>query len=341
MPSEAPPFWWEKPDWRAALLWPLSAAYGAVASRRFVSARREPVGLPVLCVGNLTVGGAGKTPVAIMLARAARSMGLSPGFVTRGHGGSLSAPHLVDPHHDIARSTGDEPLLLAEHAPTAVTPDRAAGARLVAAEGCDFIIMDDGFQSARIAIDFALLVIDARRGLGNGFIIPAGPMRAPLVQQMRHADAVVRIGEGSAADHVVRMASRAGRRVFDAATRPVDAEAFAGRRFVAFAGIGHPQKFFDTVEAVGGTLAATRTFPDHRLYDDDDLADLAELADKEGAELITTSKDAVRLRHGSPAARAMLERLNVLHIETVFEPEGAERSIIEHTLHAFERKASA
>ena len=116
-------------------------------------------------------------------------MQLSPGFLSRGFGGNFPVPHVVDLHHDSARHVGDEPLLLAEHAPVAVTPDRAAGAKLLASRGCDFLIMDDGFQSARIHMDYALLVVDGRRGVGNGHVIPGGPVRAPLVHQMRFAQA--------------------------------------------------------------------------------------------------------------------------------------------------------
>ncbi|HTV67705.1 MAG TPA: tetraacyldisaccharide 4'-kinase [Rhizobiaceae bacterium] len=342
MVTEAPPFWWAKADWRAYALYPASAIYGAVAARRLKAARREPIDLPVLCVGNLTVGGAGKTPVAIALARQAVKMELKPGFLSRGYGGSFHGPHIVDPHHDSARTVGDEPLLLAEHAPVAVTPDRAAGARLLASRGCDIVIMDDGFQSARIWIDYALLVVDGDRGIGNGHVIPGGPMRAPLIDQMRYADAVVRMGQGTSADAVVRMASRAGKRAFDAEHRTRDADQFAGRKFLAFAGIGNPQKFFATISAAGGTVAAKRSFPDHHFYTREDLADLAALSQKEGLELVTTAKDAIRLRHGASYEREFAQKLAVLEIDAVFEMEAAARQIIDAAVHGWrERKLKA
>lgn len=336
MASEAPPFWWERSDWRAALLYPLSAIYGRVAVRRLERAPRVRTGVPVLCVGNPTVGGAGKTPVAIAMARQAASMGLTPGFLSRGHGGGLSSrPHLVDPAHDSAKSTGDEPLLLARHAPTAVTPDREAGARMLIGEGCDFLIMDDGFQSARIHHDYALLVVDARRGVGNGHIIPGGPMRAPLVAQLRRADAVVKMGEGDGADNVVRMASRAGRPVFEAAVRPKPGSGVEGRRFLAFAGIGDPEKFFATVAEAGGWVTIGRPFPDHHHYSDDDLADLLAQSDAASVGLVTTAKDAVRIRRGSATAEAVLARLHVIEIETVFALQSVPEQIIRATLEAF------
>jgi tetraacyldisaccharide 4'-kinase len=335
MASEAPPFWWQKPDWRARALLPVSALYGLVASRRMASAKREKLDLPVLCVGNFTVGGTGKTPVAIALARQARRMRLKPGILSRGHGGSFAHPHVVDPAHDSARHVGDEPLLLAEHAPVAVTPNRAAGAKLLKEQGCDFLIMDDGFQSARIHIDYALLVVDARYGLGNGHVIPGGPMRAPLVEQLRFADAVLKMGEGSAADEAVRKAARAGKPVFEAATRPKDGGRFAGRRVLAFAGIGHPDKFFDTVAKAGGVVALTRAFPDHHFYSDDELQELAATARAGQLQLVTTAKDAARLRNGAASHAEFLRQLDVLEIETAFDLEHAPTRIIDETLNAW------
>ncbi|MFK0687551.1 tetraacyldisaccharide 4'-kinase [Mesorhizobium sp. IMUNJ 23033] len=338
MTSEAPPFWWEKPDWRVLALSPLSAAYAIVAGRRMRRAPREKVEAPVLCVGNFTVGGTGKTPVAIALARQAKRMQLNPGFLSRGHGGSFAQPHLVDPHHDAAKHVGDEPLLLAEHAPVAVTPNRAAGARLlIEKHGCDFLIMDDGFQSARIHIDFALVVVDTRYGIGNGRVIPGGPLRANIVDQLVFTSALLKMGEGTAADAVVRQAARAGRPIFEAHTLPRGKERFAGKRFLAFAGIGHPEKFFDTLRAAGGEVALSRAFPDHHFYGEDELAELAGTARREGLRLVTTAKDAARLRHGTALA-GFLDQLDVLEIDTVFELDHVPERIIDETLDAWRQR---
>jgi len=341
MASEAPPFWWGRPDWRAYLLSPLSFVYGRVAGWRMRNAPMTPTGLPVLCIGNPTVGGAGKTPIAIALARQAEALGRRPGFLTRGYGGSLHGPHLVDLEHDSAKATGDEPLLLARHAPTAVTPDRAAGARLLAAQGCDFLIMDDGFQTARIRYDYAVLVIDARRGVGNGFIIPAGPLRAPLVEHMRRTDAVIRMGRGEAADAVVRTAARAARAVYDAATRPRPGSGVEGGRFLAFAGIGDPGKFYATVNAAGGEVVARRSFGDHHLYTDGDLSALLDEADAAGLDLVTTEKDAVRIRRTSETGALLLDRLKVIEIDAVFEEPDVAARIIRDTVSAFEAREGA
>ncbi|ODT15109.1 MAG: tetraacyldisaccharide 4'-kinase [Mesorhizobium sp. SCN 65-12] len=337
MASEAPPFWWEKPDWRAFALSPLSFAYKLAAGRMLRRARREPVDIPVLCVGNFTVGGTGKTPVAIALARQARRMQLNPGILSRGHGGgAYGEPHLVDAGHASAQHVGDEPLLLAEHAPVAVTANRAAGARLLQKQGCDFLIMDDGFQSARIHIDFALIVVDARYGIGNGRVIPAGPLRASIVDQLVFTDALLKMGEGTAADVVVRKAARAGRPIFEAHAEPRDTGRFAGRRFLAFAGIGHPDKFFDTLRAAGGDVAIARPFPDHHVYGEDELGELVRTARAEGLDLITTAKDAARLRHGAPSY--FLEQLDVLEIDAVFEIDHVPELIIDQTLDAWRQR---
>ncbi|RWC92373.1 MAG: tetraacyldisaccharide 4'-kinase [Mesorhizobium sp.] len=337
MTSEAPPFWWEKPDWRVLALSPLSAAYALVAGRRMRRAPREKVEAPVLCVGNFTVGGTGKTPVAIALARQAKRMQLNPGFLSRGHGGSFGEPHIVDAHHDAAKHVGDEPLLLAEHAPVAVTPNRAAGARLLKEKlGCDFLIMDDGFQSARLHIDFALVVVDARYGIGNGRVIPGGPLRANIVDQLVFTSALLKMGEGTAADAVVRQAARAGRPIFEAHTEPRARKRFAGKRFLAFAGIGHPDKFFRTLSEAGGEVVLARSFPDHHFYAEDELAELAATAKRDGLRLATTAKDAARLRHG--ASQEFLEQLDVLEIDAVFELDHAPERIIDETLDAWRQR---
>ncbi|MGY6709433.1 MAG: tetraacyldisaccharide 4'-kinase [Rhizobiaceae bacterium] len=338
MVSEAPPFWWQKADWRAWALYPLSRIYGAAARHRLETAQRHPVAVPVLCVGNFTVGGAGKTPVAIALARQALRMNRKPGFLSRGYGGAVYAPHLVDVDTDTVRHVGDEPLVLGRTAPTVVAPNRAEGAELLITHGCDFIIMDDGFQSARVHIDHALIVVDALRGIGNGHTMPGGPMRASLVDQMRHVDAIVKIGDGDAADEVVRQAARAGRRIYQARTTPRMPSSFTDQPLLAFAGIGHPEKFFRTVEELGGRIATRRGFSDHHLYTDEEARDLLRTAERLGARLVTTAKDAVRLRHGSQALAELAAAVTVIEIDTVFEHPDTPGTIIRETLAAWQRR---
>jgi tetraacyldisaccharide 4'-kinase len=337
MSSEAPPFWWEKPDWRVYALYPLSAAYGIAAKRRMVNARREKLDVPVLCVGNFTVGGTGKTPVAIALAKQAKKMQLTPGFLSRGYGGSIHEPHVVDRKRDSARQVGDEPLLLSEHALTATTPHRVAGAKLLMERGCNLLIMDDGFQSAQIHMDYALVVVDGRYGVGNGHVLPAGPLRAPLIDQVRYATGIVRMGEDKAGEAVVRQAARAGRPIFEAWQRARSADKFAGRRFLAFAGIGHPDKFFDTLAQAGGEVAMSRSFADHHFYSNDELRELVNTAAAADLEVITTAKDFARLRN-SIAPADLVAKLNVLEIDAVFENANATKRIIDETLNAWRER---
>lgn len=337
MASEAPPFWWEPVDWRAYALSPASAIYGAVAARRMVRPDAPAIAAPVLCVGNFTVGGTGKTPVSIAMAGAARAAGFKPGIVSRGHGGSKRDAHLVDPENDTAAHVGDEPLLLARHAPVAVSPRRVDAAEMLVRYGCDFLIMDDGFQSARLQVDYALLVVDARHGLGNGRVIPAGPLRAPLLDQIRRASAILRMGHGDAADKVVRMAARAGRPTYDAVAEPVAAAWVAGGRFLAFAGIGHPERFFDTIERTGGEVVESRVFPDHHVFSLEQLTDIDIEAANSGLEMITTEKDAVRLT-ASMTPDGFHERLNVLKIAAKFENSDIPGRIIAETAAAYRRR---
>ncbi len=301
------------------------------------SAKREKMLVPVLCVGNFTVGGAGKTPVAIALAKQAKRMQLVPGFLSRGHGGSCVEPHMVDIHHDSAQHVGDEPLLLAEHTLVAVSANRVAGAHMLIERGCNFLIMDDGFQSAHIHIDYALIVVDSRYGLGNGHIVPGGPMRARLGDQLFYADGILKIGDGDKADAVVDHATRVGKQIFTASVCPCSKKHFNGRRFLAFAGIGHPEKFFDTLTKAGGTVALAYSFADHHCYLPYELDYMVAAARDGKLELVTTSKDAVRLRHGA-ASLEFLENLNVLEIDTVFDIENAPKSIIDKTLKNWQRR---
>ncbi|MDR6434420.1 tetraacyldisaccharide 4'-kinase [Brucella pseudogrignonensis] len=339
MASEAPPFWWGKPDWRALSLAPLSWVYGAVAGRRLLKAEPPKIAAPVLCIGNFTVGGAGKTPTAIAFAKAAKERGLNPGIVSRGYGGDYKGLHIVDPSNDSARHVGDEPLLLARHAPVALCPDRLKSAQELLARGCDFIIMDDGFQSARLHADFALLVVDSTRGIGNGKVIPAGPLRAPLTDQMRKTDALLRIGKGSEADNVVRQASRAGRAVYDAQLIPSSLTEVSGKRWLAFAGIGNPSKFFASVQQAGGDVVEGQTFPDHYSYQPDDIRRLIDTAEKLGTGLITTAKDHVRLETMRDVPDDFIRKLAVLDVDLEFERKDALRQILDKAVERFKARS--
>jgi tetraacyldisaccharide 4'-kinase len=337
--SEAPPFWWKPSGWQSTVLAPFAWIYGTIARYRMDHAPRLKVAAAVICVGNPTVGGSGKTPVALALGKTAIAMGLRPGFLSRGYGGSVTGPHLVDPDHDMARLVGDEPLLLARQAPTVVGANRAEAAQKLIQLGVNLIIMDDGFQSAKVHFDEALLVVDARRGIGNGAIIPAGPLRAPLTDQLRHSDALVVVGAGSAADGVIRRAARAGKPVHTAKLLPDAAIGIAGARIVAFAGIGDPEKFFATVREMGAELVAARAFGDHHPYGEAELRELDTLAKSLKARLVTTAKDAVRMKGTSKTASGMANTLEIVGVEIVFADSALLENRIRQAIARFNTRA--
>jgi tetraacyldisaccharide 4'-kinase len=334
MVSEAPPFWWTKPDWRAWALFPISFIYGRIAGYRMANARRASVPVPVICVGNFTVGGAGKTPTALTLGRAARQKGLKPGFLSRGYGGSMDVTTVVDPKHHRASAVGDEPLLLAREALTVVSRRRAEGAARLVKEGVDLIIMDDGFQSGRLAIDYALVVIDTVRGVGNGHIVPGGPVRAPLRMQLRQATALLKVGSGNAADRIVRMAARAGKPFFAASLKPRDQAELKGRKVLAFAGIADPRKFFRTVEEIGAPVVAERSFGDHQHLSDDEIDEILTTATAEELEIVTTAKDFARLVGHNGRGAELMRRCRVIDVDMTFVDHRAPPLIIERAIEA-------
>lgn len=292
----APGFWSGSPAHPAArLLAPLGGLYGRMTAAR-MDRPGERAPCPVMCIGNFTLGGAGKTPTALRIAALLQSIGARPGFLTRGYGGRLRGPVQVDRARHGAADTGDEPLLLSRVAPTILARDRPAGARLCAELGIDVVVMDDGLQNPSLAKDLALAVVDAGAGIGNGLTFPAGPLRAPLERQWRHVHGLVLIGAGAPGDLIAEEAARRGLAVHRASLEPVAGSAgFDGRSVLAFAGIGRPDKFFETLGATGARIAATRAFPDHHAYRRSDLDVLAAEALRLGADLVTTEKDAVRL----------------------------------------------
>ena len=313
-----PTFWWAERSVAAALLAPLGICYGVVVARHMARpGRKAPVS--VICVGNFTVGGAGKTPTAIAIARLLLESGHCPFFLSRGYGGRAAGPVRVE--HQRAVEVGDEPLLLARVAPTIVAHDRLAGALAAAEGGADAIIMDDGLQNPSVDKDLAIAVIDGRRGIGNGRIFPAGPLRAPLEAQLDHIDAVLLVGSaGRAAERALDAAQRRGLPVFHGELRPApDAvAALAGKRILAFAGIADPDKFFATLEAHGIPAAVRKPFPDHHRYAADEMAALVACAQRDGLMLVTTEKDMARM-NGDLAAIDLIGRSAVLPVTLTFK----------------------
>ena len=308
----------EKPGWQAYALKPLSWVYGWISGKTMRRENRPSVDVPVICVGNFTVGGAGKTPTAIAIAQAAIAKGLRPGFLSRGYGGTLDVTTLVEPHHR-AKEVGDEPLLLNRYAMTVVSRRRVEGAHRLVEAGADLIIIDDGFQSARLAVDYTLVVIDSVRGIGNGCIVPAGPVRAPIQAQMQQLSAILKVGTGDAADPLVRKAARAGKAIYVSAIQSVVPPDFIGKRVLAYAGIADPDKFYGTVESLGGNIVERRSCSDHHMFEDDEIAELLALADKQRLQLVTTAKDFVRLKGVHGKAEELLRRSLVIESEMLFD----------------------
>jgi tetraacyldisaccharide 4'-kinase len=280
------------------------------------------VGIPVICIGNLTVGGAGKTPAALAVARRLLAAGARPVFLTRGYGGRLGGPVTVDPRHGAA-DVGDEPLLLARIASTIVARDRVAGARAAVAAGAHVIVMDDGFQNPALAKDLSVIVVDGRRGIGNGKSFPAGPLRAPLAPQVARAHALLVVGEaGRLAQPAIDAARASGRPVLTGrlVPDPTVVAQLSGRPTLAFAGIGDPEKFFTTLRGAGITVAATRSFADHHRLDAAEATDLALRADDAGLALVTTEKDLARMQ-GDDALAALARRTTALPVRLAFDDE--------------------
>jgi tetraacyldisaccharide 4'-kinase len=315
---KSPAFWWHRRSLAGVALAPFGAAYGYFVGRRMMAKRGVAVSVPVICVGNLIVGGAGKTPTALAVAAVCRKEQLKPGFLTRGYGGREAGPILVSPDFHTAQDVGDEPLLLAQTAPTVVSADRPSGAKLLASLDVDLVIMDDGFQNPSLNKDLSLVVVDARRGIGNGFVLPAGPLRAPLIDQIRCGDALIVIGEGLAGKSL-RMAARAGRPILRAHSEPTRRRGLRRRPYLAFAGIAEPRKFYDALAASGAKIGMTMDFPDHHLFTHADCEKI--LAEAKARKLvpITTEKDRVRLSRRGDAADQLAAITETFPIRIRFE----------------------
>jgi tetraacyldisaccharide 4'-kinase len=281
------------------LLSPLAAIYGAVAAHR-LQRKGFDAGIPVFCVGNYHVGGAGKTPTVLALVALLRDLGEAPVVLSRGYGGRLRGPVMVEPSRHLAADVGDEPLMLARTVPVAVARERLDGLALAKSQGATVIVMDDGFQNPAIAKDASLIVIDAHRGLGNSWVFPAGPLRAPLPPQIERTDALIVIGEGNAAEAVSAKIAAQDKPVLTARLKADDAalSSLRGQRVLAFAGIGDPERFFRTLRSNGVEVAGQRAFADHHPFTQGEVEALVEEAKREALKLVTTEKDLARLGAG-------------------------------------------
>lgn len=312
------PDFWQRRGLAATLLAPLGRLYGASVAFKARTARPFDSGLPVICVGNLTAGGSGKTPIAITIAEMLRARDHKPCFLTRGYGGSERGPALASRGHSAA-VMGDEALLLARAAPTIVARDRVAGARLAKEKGASVIIMDDGHQNFSLKKSLSLVVVDAQSGFGNGYQIPAGALREPVAQGLARADAVILVGSEHREDaRAAKRAQESGSPALAGYDGPMlrahlqaEGDSFAGQSVFAFAGIGRPEKFIESLQDSGALVLGSCFFADHHPYTEDDITELRAVAGE--AQLVTTEKDFVRL------TTAQREGIRMLKVAAVFD----------------------
>ncbi|ALV25855.1 tetraacyldisaccharide 4'-kinase [Pannonibacter phragmitetus] len=330
----APAFWWhDRISLKAALLSPLSFIYGAVSGRRMHQAPSAHASLPVICIGNFVVGGAGKTPFALKLCALLQAEGHKPVFLLRGYGGRLKGPVLVDPEKHSGADVGDEAFLLAAAAPTIVAANRPEGAAFAATLEASLILMDDGFQNPALAKDLTLALVDAEVGTGNSLCLPAGPLRAPLSAQIRKADALVVVGEGNRAAKAVHLAARRGLPIIEAKITPTNGAEFEGQKVLAYAGIGRPQKFFASLAAAGAEVVETRAFGDHHPYSEAEAQSLLTRAETDNLQLVTTAKDMARIESAEGEIyRWLAKRSAVLEVDMRIEPQSRLMDLISETL---------
>jgi len=294
MAVKTPSFWYKRKGWQSALLMPLATLYQLGHRLRFHTQKPYKSPILVLCVGNIVMGGSGKTPTVQALIKLVKEKKLAknPVILTRGYGGTIRYPTIVEPSKHTAFDVGDEALLLAQSAPVIVSPNRQASAKKAEKLGTDLIIMDDGFQNNQLYKDINLLVIDAFNPFGNGLTFPAGPLREPIKNAFKRADAIISLNGKTAL----------GMPTFTATITPDTSNLDQSQRYVAFAGLGRPEKFLNTLTNLDLNIINWRAFADHHPYKEAELCALEKEAKERNALLITTEKDFMRLPLNKRAA---------------------------------------
>jgi tetraacyldisaccharide 4'-kinase len=333
MPLHTPRFW-QSNGWLAHAMQPLAVLYTLIVRLRGAISRRRIAPVPVICVGNVVAGGAGKTPTTQAILRLLQDWGISPYVVARGYGGRLTGPVRVDIAAHGPAEVGDEPLMHAAIAPTIISRNRYRGVKMAAEAGARAVLMDDGLQNRTLAPNFSFLVLDGAYGLGNGRVMPAGPLREPLKSALQRSSAAILIGEDK---HNLAAAVPSYIPLIRAHIEPDQnaARLLKGCRVIAFCGLARPEKFFDTMRSIGAEVMETIAFPDHHLYQSEDLQELIDYARSIPAYLVTTQKDWVNIPtrfHG---------HIQTLPIRLKFEDEAAVQKLILPVLVGGKQKGAA
>ena len=324
----APDFWFTAPNrtaLAARLLHPLGLLYARATARRVARPPDVRLNIPVICIGNLNAGGTGKTPTVIAVTSMLNDMFQRPHVVTRGYGGSLKGPVRVDPARHTAEEVGDEPLLLAAFAEVWVAEDRGAGGQAALDAGATAVVLDDGFQNPSLHKDLSIVVVDAEKGFGNGRCLPAGPLREPVKAGLARADALLSIGGETAQNTFAETDLPAHQPHLRAELAPLQTGMdWSDMKAYAFAGIGHPAKFFGTLRALGADVLHAEPLDDHQRLAPALLGRMEADAARMEAQLVTTEKDAVRL------PKDFRSKVITLPVRLSFDDEGAAlRSLLE------------
>ncbi len=311
-----PEFWHKPAGLKAVALSPLGALYYGLGRLKRAMTRTQKMACPILCVGNATIGGAGKTPITDLLAGILAQSGYHPAILSRGYGGVLKGPLQVTGEHT-AQEVGDEPCLLAQRHAVYVGADRRLSAAMACENAHDVLILDDGYQNTQLAYDLRILVIDGQRGFGNGGLIPAGPLREPWWVALSRADCVV-VNQGQASQAVIDMCHKQKIPLFQATVTPKKSQP---KPVYAYCGIANPDKFLRSLDDAGYEIKGTWVFDDHYDFSEIDARTLLGEASKRDAHLITTEKDAMRLRGRGGLHQALLSASEIFAIELVTTPD--------------------